>query len=389
MEETVVIIVGAGPAGLATSACLNRLSIPNIVLEREDCYASLWKKRSYDRLKLHLPKQFCHLPYMDFPPNAPTYVPRKGFIYYLDNYVSHFGITPRYLRSVESAIYDLDAEKWQIVVKNMATTDNVIETEVYTSRFLVVASGENSQGTIPDIDGLDSYGGEYIHSNQYENGRKFRGKDVLVVGCGNSGMEIAYDLWNWGANTSIVVRNPVHVLTKEMVKMAMIMLQYLPCKAVDKITVAISKLKYWKLSKYGIQRPKKGPFHLKETSGRSPVIDVGTISKIKSEEIKVLPGMKCIRDKDIVFTNGETVQFDAIIFATGYKSTVRNWLKGSYETFDEEGMLRKSFPYHWKGRNGIYNVGFSRRGLQGFSSDAQNIANDIYSNTTVALGFNN
>ncbi|KAK5793463.1 hypothetical protein PVK06_034611 [Gossypium arboreum] len=271
----------------------------------------------------------------------------------------------------------------------MATTDNVIETEVYTSRFLVVASGENSQGTIPDIDGLDSYGGEYIHSNQYENGRKFRGKDVLVVGCGNSGMEIAYDLWNWGANTSIVVRNPVHVLTKEMVKMAMIMLQYLPCKAVDKITVAISKLKYWKLSKYGIQRPKKGPFHLKETSGRSPVIDVGTISKIKSEEIKVLPGMKCIRDKDIVFTNGETVQFDAIIFATGYKSTVRNWLKGSYETFDEEGMLRKSFPYHWKGRNGIYNVGFSRRGLQGISSDAQNIANDIYSNTTVALGFNN
>ncbi|KAK5793464.1 hypothetical protein PVK06_034612 [Gossypium arboreum] len=97
MEETVVIIVGAGPAGLATSACLNRLSIPNIVLEREDCYASLWKKRSYDRLKLHLPKQFCHLPYMDFSPNAPTYVPRKGFIYYLDNYVSHFGITPRYL----------------------------------------------------------------------------------------------------------------------------------------------------------------------------------------------------------------------------------------------------------------------------------------------------
>ncbi|KAG4180126.1 hypothetical protein ERO13_A10G146500v2 [Gossypium hirsutum] len=365
-----VVIVGAGPAGLATSACLNRLSIPNIVLEREDCYASLWKKRSYDRLKLHLAKQFCHLPYMDFPPNAPTYVPKKGFIDYLDNYVSHFGITPRYLRSVESVIYDSDAAKWQIVVKNMTTTNNVIETEMYTSRFLVVASGENSQGTIPDID---------------ENGRKFRGKDVLVVGCGNSGMEIAYDLWNWGANTSIVVRNPVHVLTKEMVKMAMIMSQYLPCKAVDKITVAISRLKFGKLSKYGIRMPTKGPFHLKETTGRSPVIDVGTISKIRSGEIKVLPGMEYIKDNEVVFTNGATVQFDAIVFATGYKSTVRNWLKGSYESFDENGMPKKSFPYHWKGGNGIYNAGFSRRGLQGISSDAQNIANDIYTNVTAAL----
>ncbi|KAK8663610.1 hypothetical protein V6N13_083419 [Hibiscus sabdariffa] len=387
MEETMVVIVGAGPAGLATSACLNRLSIPNIVLEREDCYASLWKKRSYDRLKLHLAKQFCRLPYMDFPSNAPTYVPKNGFVDYLDNYVSHFGITPRYLRSVESAIYDSDAGKWRIMVTNMMASDTTMF-EVYVSSFLVVATGENSDGVIPDVDGLKSYGGECIHSSQYGNGRKYRGKEVLVVGCGNSGMEIAYDLWNWGANTSIVIRNPVHVLTKEMVKMAMTMLKYLPVNVVDKITVAISKLKYGKLSKYGIQRPREGPFHLKALTGRSAVIDVGTVSKIKAGEIKVLPRIKYVEDKEVVFANGESGRFDAIVFATGYKSTVRNWLKGSYESFDEKGMPTKSFPDHWKGKNGIYNVGFSRRGLQGISSDAQNIARDIFM-VAAALSFNN
>jgi len=75
-EEVVVAIVGVGPSGLAAVACLNCLGIANIVLEREDCSASLWRNRSYDRLKLHLAKQFCELPHMPFPSNSPTFVPR-------------------------------------------------------------------------------------------------------------------------------------------------------------------------------------------------------------------------------------------------------------------------------------------------------------------------
>ncbi|KAK1555690.1 hypothetical protein Q3G72_030030 [Acer saccharum] len=56
------VIVGAGPSGLATAACLREQGVPFVVLERADCIASLWQKRTYDRLKLHLPKQFCQLP---------------------------------------------------------------------------------------------------------------------------------------------------------------------------------------------------------------------------------------------------------------------------------------------------------------------------------------
>ena len=198
--------MGAGPSGLATSACLSRHNVSNIVLEREDCCGSLWKKRSYDRVKLHLAKQFCELPHMPFPKGTPQFVPKNKFIQYLDNYVSDFGIIPRYCRTVESAVFDVDVRKWRVVARNTAGFD---VGEVYYGEFLVVATGENSEGFIPMIKGFETFGGVYMHSSSYVNGVEFDGKEVLVVGCGNSGMEIAYDLANWKVNTSICVRSPV------------------------------------------------------------------------------------------------------------------------------------------------------------------------------------
>lgn len=206
MAEVEVIVVGGGPAGIATSACLNRLKVSNIVLEREDCSASLWKKRAYDRLKLHLAKQYCQLPHMPFPPEAPTFVPKNDFIRYLDEYVARFDVKPHYHRNVESVFYDKNIAKWSVVVKNLLSGVY----EVYVSTFLVTATGENSQGFIPKVPGIEGFGGTVMHSSQYNNGKNLTEKNVLVVGSGNSGMEISYDLSNWNANTSVVVRSPVN-----------------------------------------------------------------------------------------------------------------------------------------------------------------------------------
>ena len=83
----------------------------------------------------------------------------------------------------------------------------------FTTKFLVMESGENSAGNIPMILGLQSFPGDVIHSSSYKSGKIYSGKNVLVVGSGNSGMEIAYDLATHGANTSIVIRSPVCTCT--------------------------------------------------------------------------------------------------------------------------------------------------------------------------------
>ncbi|KAJ6413261.1 hypothetical protein OIU84_006121 [Salix udensis] len=375
MEAIDVVIVGAGPAGLATSACLNRLSIPNIVLEREDCYASLWQKRAYDRLKLHLAKEYCQLPFMAFPSESPTFVPRRGFIDYLHSYVSHFRINPRCSRSVESAYHDEETGKWHIRARNVDLNVH----EEYSARFLVVATGENSKGFIPEVSGLDSFGGEFIHSSKYEKGQKYRGKDVLVVGCGNSGMEIAYDLSNWGAKTSIVARSPVHVLSTNIVYIGMRLLGFWRAMQHSRLHSCLTKQaeawRYFKLR--DSQDPPKGPFYVKQRVGRTPTIDVGTVEKIRRKEVQVFPSIRGIQGSRIEFANGEIKRFDAIIFATGYKSTVRHWLKGGQDLFDESGMPKLCIPNIWKGKNGLYCSGFARRGLFGISVDSQNIAKDI------------
>ncbi|KAJ8541574.1 hypothetical protein K7X08_002390 [Anisodus acutangulus] len=372
-HETIVLIVGAGPAGISTSACLNLKNIPNIVLERDDSFASLWKKRSYDRLKLHLASQFCELPYMSFPPNSPTFISKNDFLEYLETYVFHFNVNPLHQRDVESAIFDNADGKWHVKVMNVEK--NVVE--YYAAKFLVVATGENSEGFVPKIEGLDGFGGKIMHSSEYANGKSFEEKDVLVVGCGNSGMEIAYDLSNWGARTSIVVRSPVHVLTKEMVQVGMFLLKYIPCNIVDQMVMMLSKLTYGDLSVFGLKRPNKGPFYLKKITGKSPVIDVGTVDKIKQKQVKVLPSIKKIKGNYIKFIDGKRKRFDALIFATGYKSTVTKWLKDDGVLFNENGMPKKRSPSHWKGEKGIYCVGFASAGLFGISSDAKNVVEDI------------
>ncbi|XP_019165767.1 PREDICTED: probable indole-3-pyruvate monooxygenase YUCCA5 [Ipomoea nil] len=370
------VIVGAGPSGLAVGACLKEHGVPFVILERADCIASLWQKRTYDRLKLHLPKQFCQLPKYPFPEHYPEYPTRREFIKYLESYADHFGIKPRFNECVQSAKYDEACKVWR--VETASPDGGEVE---YICQWLVVATGENAESVVPEIEGLKEFAGEVIHVSDYKSGENFRGKKVLVVGCGNSGMEISLDLCNHDAKPSMVCRSSVHVLPREILgkstfELAVLMMKWLPLWLVDKILVVLTWFILGNIEKYGLKRPSIGPLELKNTRGKTPVLDIGALEKIKSGKINVIPGIKKFSGGTVELVDGECLEIDAVVLATGYRSNVPYWLQEA-DFFSKNGFAKTPFPNSWKGKSGLYAVGFTRRGLSGASADAVKTAQDI------------
>ncbi|KAK6782405.1 hypothetical protein RDI58_020201 [Solanum bulbocastanum] len=144
-----------------------------------------------------------------------------------------------------------------------------------------------------------------------------------------------------------------------MVHTAMLMVKYLPVSLVDTVITKYAKFKFENLAELGTPQLEEGPFSVKISKGRSPVIDVGAIDKINF--ILVLPGISKIKEHTVVFDNGDEHQFDAIIFATGYKNVATKWLKNYNSIFLEDGTL-----VNWKGVNGPTLLDFQKEALRVF-----------------------
>ncbi|XP_042484275.1 probable indole-3-pyruvate monooxygenase YUCCA4 [Macadamia integrifolia] len=309
----------------------------------------------------------------------------------MESYASKFKIKPRFGQSVESAEFNRSCGFWRVRTQD----------KEYLSRWVIVATGENAEPVVPEIPGMDKFNGPVIHTSVYKSGSDFRNQKVLVVGCGNSGMEVCLDLCSHNAAPHMVVRNTVHVLPREMFGLstfgvAMALIKWFPLRLVDQFLLLVANFTMGNTERLGLRRPKTGPIELKNVTGKTPVLDVGTLSQIKTGKIKVMEGVREITRSGAKFVDGQEKGFDSIILATGYKSNVPSWLKwvSLYLTklqiaslypfaliqsdfFTEQGMPRTPFPDGWKGEKGLYSVGFTRRGLLGTASDANKIAKDI------------
>ncbi|KAL0327554.1 UNVERIFIED_CONTAM: Indole-3-pyruvate monooxygenase YUCCA6 [Sesamum angustifolium] len=165
------VIVGAGPSGLAAAACLKEKGVPSLVLERSNCIASLWQLKTYDRLKLHLPKQFCELPLMSFPKDFPTYPTKQQFIQYLEDYAKRFEIKPVFNQSVVSAEFDENLGFWRVRTAPPGEVE-------YVCRWLIVATGRMQRRWCRRLKGRRSLKGPWcipvdIRVERFIKGRKF------------------------------------------------------------------------------------------------------------------------------------------------------------------------------------------------------------------------
>ena len=188
-----VIVVGAGPAGLAVAYELQRRGVPYRVLERSRI-GEAWRNH-YDRLHLHTLKQLSALPGLPMPHSYPRFASAAQFRTYLEAYAQQLQLDVTCGVDVERATPNADG--WQI-----ETSQGQVNGDV-----LVAASGIWSTPHMPQIRGMEEFGGTIIHSREYRNATPFRHKRVLVVGAGNSGSEIAVDLHENGALASIAIRD--------------------------------------------------------------------------------------------------------------------------------------------------------------------------------------
>jgi cation diffusion facilitator CzcD-associated flavoprotein CzcO len=182
-----VIIVGAGPAGLASAVTMGAAGLDVIVLEQADSVGSVWR-RHYDRLHLHTDRGRSGLPGMAMPRTFPTYPSRLQVIEYLESYAAHFNIRHAFGTKVSRIRHD--DMQWRVDAGSISIAAPVV----------VIATGIADAPHRPFWPGLEAYQGSVVHSSEYRNPKPYAGKRVLVVGFGNSGGEIALDLANAGVD---------------------------------------------------------------------------------------------------------------------------------------------------------------------------------------------
>jgi putative flavoprotein involved in K+ transport len=308
--ETVVI--GAGPAGLATAAVLKRGGIHATILERSDEVAASWRKH-YDRLHLHTVRWLSNLPGYRFSRQHGKWVSRDGVIAYLERYARHHDLDVRTGVEVRRVERDAGADGWAL-----DTSEGPIH-----ARFVVVATGYNHTPVMPDWPGRDGFAGELIHGQEYRNAGPYGGRDVLVVGSGNTGAEIAVDLVEGGASrVRMAIRTPPHVLLREVNGMpgqvAGVLLRHLPLRVADAIVIASSKMNVGDLSEYGIGRPPRGPFTRAVEEDVIPILDVGLIEMLKEGRVEVVAALEGFDGADVLLADGSRIQPGAVIACAGY-----------------------------------------------------------------------
>ena len=349
------LIIGAGPAGLAMAGRFSAADIPYEILEQSDRVAVAWHNH-YDRLHLHTVKQLSALPHMDFPDEYPTYVSRVQLVEYFENYIEKFNISPHFNSEVKNI--ERKDDSWVVTTQNDKTihADNVI-----------IATGVNRNMNIPEWEGKKEFVGSIVHSRQYKNPKIYKGKKVLVIGMGNTGAEIALDLSEHNVETHIAVRGEVGLIPRDVngqpVQLTAKKLDKLPFGLGDWLGTQIRKVIIGDMSKYGLRVSKMHPAaQLKET-GKTPVIDIGTVKAIKQGKIKVHLGIQEFTNAGVVFTNGHEESFDAVILATGYKADVQQYLKATEGLLDQNNLPKEKIG---KGeRSGLYFLGYDNYKLGG------------------------
>ncbi|OAS84054.1 flavin-containing monooxygenase [Metabacillus litoralis] len=339
------IVIGAGQAGLASAFHLQNHGLRYLVLQGDDQTTGSWSKY-YDSLTLFSPARYSSLPGLRFPGNQSRYPSKEEVISYLNEYTKHFNFNIR------------TGEK----VTNVQKVGGLFEIvtakgNVFYAKTLISATGAFANPNLPRIEGSECFKGKIIHSSEYKNVEEYKNQRVVVVGGGNSAMQIAYELAKV-SNVTIASRKPI---------------SFIPQRLLGK------DIHFW-LKVTGIDTQ----FYGRKFSMNTSVMDTGIY---KEAILNNMPDTKNMftnfTDKGVVWSDGREEKVDAIIYATGYRSNV------NYLTSLKNAIDKYNNPLQNKGISttidGLYFVGlsgqrsFSSATIRGVGSDAKYVVKKVRS----------
>lgn len=370
MQEHQVVVVGAGPSGVATALSLRDRGLRPLLMDRADHVGSSWKAR-YDRLKLNTGRRTSHMPNRPYPKGTGAFPTRDQVVEHLDRHAHEDGI--ELLLGTSLNRVDQTAGGWQL----STSAGDIV------ARQVVMATGYEHTPKLPDWPGLDTFAGEVLHSSQYRNPEPFVGKRVLVVGAGSSAMEIVHDVATGGASAAwLAVRTAPHIAIRALPggypsDYIANRLFDSPLWLADNLSRVAQRLDVGDLTEYGLPAPAEGMFSRGKRLGRAPVIvDREVIHAIRARAFAVVPTVDRLYGDSALLIDGRVLEPEVVICATGYVRGLEAMV-GHLGVLDERGVP-KSIGVD-SAAPGLRFIGFlSRPGLISFvAKQSQHVAKQI------------
>ncbi|MCF3125634.1 NAD(P)/FAD-dependent oxidoreductase [Streptomyces arenae] len=379
-QDRPVYVIGGGPGGLATAAALRARGVRAVVLEKSERVGASWRGH-YDRLHLHTTRRLSALPGLSIPRSFGRWVSRDNVVRYLEKYAEHHrldvvtGVEVTGLRRAD------DGAGWVL----HATGGREL-----TGSAVVIATGYNHTPHLPDWPGRDTYSGELLHAGDYRNPLPYAGKDVLVVGVGNTGAEIAVDLVEGGAaRVRLAVRTAPHIVRRSTMGWPAqrngILCRRLPVALVDRLAGPLGKVSVPDLTAKGLPRPTTG-LYSRARQGAIPVQDVGLIDAVRRGRVEPVAAVESFEDGKVALADGTRICPDAVIAATGYRRALEG-LVGDLGVLDARGRPTSHGRRSPKQTPGLYFTGFTNPisgMLRELAMDAEKIAKAIAKAATKA-----
>jgi putative flavoprotein involved in K+ transport len=356
-------VVGGGQGGIGLAARLKRIGVPALVVDAHERPGDAWRKR-YKSLCLHDPVWYDHLPYLPFPDHWPVYTPKDKMGDWLESYTRIMELDYWSSAPCKRATWDEQKKEWAVEVERNGRTI------IVRPRHLVLATGMSGFPEIPAFPGAATFEGTQHHSSRHTGGEAWAGKRCIVVGSNNSAHDIAADLWEHGADVTMLQRSPTLVMrsdslarnrplyseeavasgiTTEKADFTVASLPYALQPAASQPGTARIRQEdadfYARLEKagfkltFGADESGIGTMYMRRGSGY--YIDVGASDLIASGDIKLRTSeIERLTETGVVLKDGTALPADLIVYATGYGS-MNQWAAAliSPEVADKVGKV--------------------------------------------------